>query len=435
MRIAYLTQSYPPMISGAALVVECLAKAMAERGHQVLVVAASDKSTSCLVEEENLTLLRLRSLHNPLRVGQRFLVYPRRSVLKALREFDPEIIHVHEPLQLGWLGLEYAEQAKAPVILTIHQIPSLVASYLPRGLRAPATNLLWLYARWLANRFTSLIAPTQTTSKLVTRRTGSQVNTISSGIDSELFYPVPAGDQAIAVRAKWKLPSGAPILLHVGRLDTEKCVERVIQAAAGTLNQTQAHMLIVGDGSQKDHLIKLCHQLGIAERVHFTGFISAQEGLPEIYRAASLFVTASEIETQGIVLLEAAASGLPIVAVRATCIPEIVHDGINGYLTESGDIHGMAEAMNLLLDGPDKAKLMGRASRLLAEKHAFRDTSDAHEKLYGGLIKQAQAKRLATKHRSSNRWGKWIKIWASLLCMSERQFLAALFTIMCRLIV
>jgi 1,2-diacylglycerol 3-alpha-glucosyltransferase len=76
MRIAYLTQSYPPMISGAALVVECLAKAMAKRGHQVLVVAASDKGTTCLVKEGNLTLLRLNSLHNPLRVGQRFLVYP-----------------------------------------------------------------------------------------------------------------------------------------------------------------------------------------------------------------------------------------------------------------------------------------------------------------------------------------------------------------------
>jgi 1,2-diacylglycerol 3-alpha-glucosyltransferase len=336
-------------------------------------------------------------------------------VLKALREFDPEIIHVHEPLQLGWIGLEYAERAKASVILTIHQIPSFVAIYLPSVLRAPATTLLWSYACWLTNRFTSLITPTQTTSKLVTRRTGLQVNTISSGIDLELFYPAPASDPAIAVRAKWNLPSDAPILLHVGRLDTEKCVERVIQAVVGTLAQTVAHMLIVGDGSQKNHLIKLCHELGIAERVHFTGFISAQAGLPEIYRAASLFVTASEIETQGIVLLEAAASGLPIVAVHATSIPEIVHDGINGYLTESGDIHGMANAMTLLLDGPDKAKLMGRASRVLAEKHEFTDTSDAHEKLYGGLIKHARVKRLLTKHRSCNCWWKRIRTRAGLL--------------------
>ncbi len=84
--------------------------------------------------------------------------------------------------------------------------------------------------------------------------------------------------------------------------------------------------------------MKLCDSLGITDRVKFTGCISLQDGLPEIYRAASLFVSASEIETQGIVLLEAAASGLPIAAVHATCIPEIVHHGVNGYLAESGDL-------------------------------------------------------------------------------------------------
>jgi glycosyltransferase involved in cell wall biosynthesis len=98
-----------------------------------------------------------------------------------------------------------------------------------------------------------------------------------------------------------------------------------------------------------------------------------------------MFVTASEIETQGIVLLEAAASGLPIVAVRATCIPEVVHDGINGFLTEPGDSADMSASMTRLLGDHQMAAKFGEASRALAAQHRLTSTLDEHEKLYRDL--------------------------------------------------
>ena len=397
MRIAYLTQSYPPMISGAAIVVEGLAKAMAKRGHQVLVIAASDKNHPCVSYQENLTIMRLRSIHNPLRVGQRFLLFPRGSVMKTLQEFNPEIIHLHEPLLIGWLGIRYAKQSNIPTTLTVHQVPSFVACYFPNFFRAHVETVLWMYARWLSKKFTSIVVPTQTVSTLITQMTGLHANTISYGIDLEIFRPALSLDEEVAARQKWNLPSNVPILLHVGRLDIEKRVERVIQAAAKVLNQTNAHLVIVGDGSQKNNLVKLCNDIGITERVHFTGFVSAQEGLPEIYRLANLFVTASEIETQGIVLLEAAASGLPIVAVRATCIPEIVHNGINGHLTEPGATSALASAMSRLLKNPSKAKFMGKASRTLAEKHEICLGLDEHEQLYRQLVRKVRIQRVKAK--------------------------------------
>lgn len=241
----------------------------------------------------------------------------------------------------------------------------------------------------------SITSPTQTISALITQMTGSKTNIISSGVDLEIFRPALSCREGTAARQKWNLPSSAPILLHVGRLDVEKRVDRVIRAAAQTLLTSAAHLFIVGDGCQKSNLVRLCNDLRIAERVHFIGFVSAQEDLPEIYQAAHLFVTASEIETQGIVLLEAAASGLPIVAVRATCIPEIVYDGINGYLAEPGDVHGMSNTMNLLLRNSDEARRMGKASRALIEKHGVRYTMDAYEKLYDELAKRAYLKPFA----------------------------------------
>ena len=388
MRIAYLVQAYPPMISGAAQVAQQLAETMAQRGHQVLVIAASDKRNGYRLQNETLTILRLASIHNPLRVGHRFLFYPQHAVFKALREFQPEVLHAHEGAQMGLLGVRYAKHAQIPVALTAHQLPGFVASYLPGFFRVWAEKMLWLYGRRLAQKFTAVITPTQTISTIVTGRIGRHVNSIGYGLDLQTFHPALSQDADIATRKKWNLPSDVPLLLHVGRLDTDKRVDRVIHAAAQTMKETSAHLLIVGDGTQKAALIKLCRSLGISHRVHFTGFIAANQGLPEIYRIARLFIIASEIETQGIVLLEAAASGLPIVAVNATCIPEIVHHGINGFLAEPGDLGGLAKSMNLLLKDRNATMEMGQASRKLGERHAIHYTIDAHENLYRQMIEK-----------------------------------------------
>jgi 1,2-diacylglycerol 3-alpha-glucosyltransferase len=401
MRIAYLTQSYPPMISGAAGVVRQLSEAMAQRGHEVLVIAASDKENPYHTYRKNLTIRRLRSFVNPLRVGQRLILHPRPATLRALKIFRPDIIHTHEPLQMGGIGLAYARCAHIPITLTIHQLPGFVASYLPHFLQGVVTDVLWLYANWLSRKFTSLITPTQTIANLIKGMTGLQAETISSGVDLKSFHPSLPGEDGLSMRQKWNLPPGAPMLLHVGRLDTDKRVERVIQAAARAMSDTDAHLLIVGDGTQKTALIHLCESLNMAERVHFTGYIPAADGLSDIYRMAHLFLMASEIETQGIVLLEAAASGLPIVAIRATCIPEIVHDGVNGFLVEPDDIESFANRVKCLLLEREKARIMGQAGIALAHEHEIQHTLDLHEDLYLKLIQEARAcKPIRTLHRS-----------------------------------
>lgn len=387
MRIAYLSQSYPPMISGAALFAHRIAEAMARRGHQVLVITASDKGYPYLDLKENLAVLRLHSFFNPMRVGQRFLFYPRRAVMKSLREFQPDVIHTHEPLQMGLLSLEYARRAHIPTALTTHQLPWFAASYLPDKVRPYVEAALWAYACWLLKRFTSIIAPTQTIATFITQMTGLDMNVIGYGLDLQTFHPLLSSDHEATARQKWNLPPRVPLILHVGRLDTDKRVDRVVLAAAHAIRKSDAHLLVIGDGQQKNHLIQLCEYLGIANRVHFTGYILAEQGLPELYRMASLFVTASEIETQGIALLEAAASELPLVAVRATCIPEIVHHEVNGYLAEPGDIHALGESMSKILGNPRLAKAMGKKSRALAEKHDVQTTFEKYEKFYQQLGK------------------------------------------------
>lgn len=389
MRIAYLTQSYPPMISGAAISAEQIAESMVQRGHQVLVVAASDREYPYHTYKQNITVTRLPSLRNPLRVGQRLILCPH-CAMQILKQFDPDIIHVHEPVQMGMLAIGYAIRTRIPLTITAHQLPWFVASYLPEAFRPGVEKILWAFARLILSRYTSVIAPTWTIATVIEQQTGIKPDVISYGLDLEIFHPPLSSHPETATRAKLNLPANAPIILHVGRLDIDKRVDRVIRATAQPIRESDAHLLVVGDGYQKHHLVRLCKELGIERRVHFTGFLPP-DCLPDIYRIGIMFVTASEIETQGIVLLEAAASGLPIIAANATCISEIVHDHRNGFLIEPRNIPAFSDAITSLLDNPEHSQRMGQESRILAREHSLQRTWMLHEKLYLEMAGQTYA--------------------------------------------
>ena len=393
MRIATLTQSYPPMISGAAVSAQQTAESLAARGHQVLVIAASEREYPYHVYRDNLTILRLRSIKNPLRVGQRLLAFPHTATLNALHRFRPDIIHVHDPIQMGALALAYARRTHIPAVFTTHQLPWFVASYFPNPFKPVVEKILWMYARWVLGKYPSIITPTKTIADVVRRMTGLAPKVVSNGLDLQTFHPPPSSDDGSASRQKWNLPPRVPLLLHIGRLDPDKSVDQVIRAAAQPIRESEAHLVIVGDGCEKQSLIQLCRELGVENRVHFPGFVTVEDGLPEIYRMADVFITASAIETQGLVLLEAAASGLPIVAVNATCIPEIVHDHVNGFLVEPGDIDTFSDAIVALMNNPKWARTMGRDGRILAEEHDLHITCTLHEKLYRDAIKQMRRRR------------------------------------------
>lgn len=385
MKIAIVSQSYPPMLSGAALFSKRLAEHFSESSHEVLVLAASDKTYPYQVERPHLREVRLPSHRNPFRSGQRFTLWPHRKIMQYLNEFSPELIHLHDPLQIAASCLAYARPRSIPVVLTIHQLPWFVSAYLPgyQPLQHAVEYLLWRYARWILTRCTCSVVATQTISDVIEHQTGYQPSVISCGIDLSVFSPEQKlPDQSVDLRLKLRIPPQAPIILHVGRLDKDKQVERVVQAAAMTMCQTSAHLLIVGDGTEKSRLMELCKQLGIEERSHFPGFVSKDEGLPELYRVSNVFVTASEIETQGIVLLEAAASGLPLIAMQATCLHEIVHDGKNGYLLSPGDQAGMAERMTQLIQHPERAVEMGQMNRQIVIDHAEKKTFFDYEAVY-----------------------------------------------------
>ena len=154
--------------------------------------------------------------------------------------------------------------------------------------------------------------------------------------------------------------------------------------------------------ARKPHLVKLAQDLGIADKCHFPGYISDAKRLAAIYGMADLFCMAPEIETQGLVLLEATACGLPLVAVKATSMHEIVSDGVNGFLVPAGEVRSMAEAMTAILRDPGLSEKMGLASRQASFAHDFKLTVDAYEEIYLTTIQDRAAQKTANNALSKS---------------------------------
>lgn len=390
MRIAYICQSYPPMVSGAALFVKRLAEEMNARGHSILVISASEKGMAEICQSERFKHVKLRSLKNPLRVGQTFTLWSRNTVFDHLKQFTPDLIHVHDAMNLGILGLKYAQATNTSAILTLHQLPRFVATYFPDfpGVRKVVKNLFWSYGDWLLRNYDHTIVPSHTIAEEVSAKIDKQSIVISYGIDLRRFSPDPerAGERTYLCK-KYGLDASKPIILHVGRLDKDKNMTSLIRAAGRALAQVDGQLLVVGDGCHRKTLEALCSELGISGRAFFPGFINQEGDLPALYRLATVFAMASLVETQGIVILEALSSSVPVVAFQATCIHELVQDSINGYLVQSGDVDEMGDLIAKLLSCPAQASEMGRVGRDLVKIHAINNTFEKHERLYQDVIR------------------------------------------------
>ena len=307
-------------------------------------------------------------------------------VVAHLEAFHPEIVHFHDSLSIT--GLSASRRLKyCPInILTIHQLPWFVSAYIP-SLRRPVESVFWEYGTWLNKSFDEVITPSETVADMVFVHTKRRPLVISNGIDLERYNPLPKfNGEGEALRRKYKLDPNLPVILYVGRIDTDKQVDFLVQAVGLALKTVKAQLLIVGDGTALKRIIELTKELGFNHLCHFTGFISPEMDLPGLYRLGTVFCTASIIEIQSSVVLEAAATGLPIVAFQASSMPELISDGESGYLVPALDIAGIADRIVSLLQNPTNATTMGLAGIRLAQKHSSINSIAAHTALYESLI-------------------------------------------------
>jgi 1,2-diacylglycerol 3-alpha-glucosyltransferase len=353
VRIALFTNNYLPFCGGVTISVETLRRGLEERGHEVWVMAPRFRG----VRDGGPGVLRYPSI--PATTYPEFpLAIPYAPTVTArVRALDVDIFHAHHPFLLGPAARRLARSAGRPLVFTYHTRYEKYAHYVPLTRTLVETAAVVLSTRF-AKRVDAVIAPSVVVrDELVRRGVRAPVSVVPTGVDLACFRP---GDR-LAARRALALPDHDPVLLYVGRLDREKSVDRVLLAFERVASTVpRARLLIVGHGKEAERLRRRAETLAAAGGVQFLG-ARAHDTLPVCYQAADLFLFASETETQGLVLAEAAACGLPAVAVDASGCDEVIRDGETGLLTKS-DPTALAEAaIGLLLDGERRAAMAGRA--------------------------------------------------------------------------
>ncbi len=382
MRIMIVTDQYPPLVGGVPTVTQELAYDFADRGHQVWVVAPSYNSRDMRHLEHNVRVYRFSSFEWPTYEGLRIPFLPFMPVRNLLKRSDPHIIHIHSPVVLGNIAQILAGGLHKPVIATNHYLPINISRLLTNDpvFSKPFSSITYSYLVSFYNRCEYVTAPTATALNLLYEHgLRAPASVISNGIDLKKFSP---GERNEEILQKYNLPLDRPIILHVNRLNYEKRVDVVIDAAAKMTSK--AHVAIASTGPAEADLRAQVERLNVGDRVSFLGFVRDAD-LLELRRSSDLFVIASQAELQSLATMEAMACGLPVIAARAYALPELVHHGVNGYLFEPGNSDELASCIDTLVGEPVLRKQMGKQSLEIIAKHDRLKVLDQWEALYRRL--------------------------------------------------
>jgi 1,2-diacylglycerol 3-alpha-glucosyltransferase len=382
MHILMLSHGYPPTISGVTLVVQKIAREMVKRGHDVTVVTASDRGKAYQGEDQGVRLWRVRSASNPFWSEGPLPLLSYDELKEIVAEVKPDIINTHDGALLSWqlYRLEH-EKCGTPEILTCHYLPGFVNYYIHIAdtLESFVKNIAWEYTIRMVNGFDHIIFPTQTQQEAFIQEGLIKPSTvISNGLDTTKYHP--QNEHKDDVERRYGLPPG-PRILFVGRMAKDKKIDILIQAIAQLPSTHNAHLILIGRGDDRKRLEGLTAHLGMQDHIHFLGFVP-EEDLPSIYRHSDIFAIASDVEVQSIPTLQAAATGLPIVAADAAALPELVHDHQNGFLVPPGDPKGFAEAIHKILNNPEEIPLLVQASLNIGRQHSEDYTFHAYERIY-----------------------------------------------------
>ena len=389
MKILFATESYYPNISGVAVFAHNLARKMVASGHEVFVIAPSPKMIAYEEKVDGIKIFRLASKTNPFRKGYYVSRWPFKKVGQIIQEVKPDVIHLQDPALISLASLRKARKMKIPVVVTNHFSLEYTISYLPalKIIHPLFLKALRTYLGWFYNRADLLTCPTKTVAdNFLKAHLRTKVEVISNGVDLSRFMPF-YGD-TLDVRRKFKIPFKVPLVLFVGRLDVDKDLKTLIKTIPNVLKENKAHFVLVGEGKVKTILEKMVKDFQISNNVTFIGFIPHDnEILPRIYQMAEVFINPCPSETQSIVVLEAQATGLPVVLANAGALPELVKEGVNGFLFEPGNEIDLASKINQILKNKEKARKMGENSLERLEAHLVDTTHDRFEKIYLKLVR------------------------------------------------
>jgi glycosyltransferase involved in cell wall biosynthesis len=386
MKILIASDLHYPTINGVATFGRNLAIGLAERGHEVLVIAPSQTSKKFKEVDVNHVVIRTASV--PFVPYQNFRISPTpgREVKKAILEFDPDVIHIQMLMWIGQAAMKYGNKFGIPIVSTNHAMPENLMDniVLLAPIARPINYMLRQYGARFHSKADYITMPTESAIKMfnMTEKMTTPMEAVSNGIDLVRFQPGTPGPE---IYEKFKLPQDRPIITYVGRVDAEKHLPMLVKAFAQVRSKQPAHLMIVGSGQETLHLKEIAHELGIFNDITFTGRVS-EEDKYLLHQIGTVFAMPSPAELQSIAALEAMASGQPVVAVNAGALKELCQNERNGFLCEKDNVEQIADGLYKIISNPELRAKMSKESIAIANTHDLNSTLDRFEAIYESLI-------------------------------------------------
>ncbi|WP_281975527.1 glycosyltransferase family 4 protein [Halobacillus litoralis] len=357
MKIAIITETFLPSTDGVVTRLKEAITYLRKQEHEVVVIAPD----LGVKEYEGAVVEGVKTTIMPFYRSKEFSM-PQKKVKDLLEKHDPDLVHVVNPALVGVSGVYYADKLNYPLIASYH---THVPKYLDYYRLYPFKPLVWWYFRKLHNYADMNLC----TSKAIKKE-----------LDEKNFYNVSVWDRGVAVdhyhprhknaEMRMRLSGGKPenkLLVFVGRMAPEKEIEKIKPLLEA---RDDLSLAMVGDGPVKDDLEKTF----AGTNTVFTGLLHGEE-LAQAFSSSDALIFPSVTETLGLVILEAMASGLPVIAAKSGPTMEQVEDGTNGLLFENENVNSMIEAINRLEDEELYSKLCKNA-REEAEKHSWQKPSE-----------------------------------------------------------
>jgi len=383
LSIAMVTNNYLPFIGGVPISIDRLRRGLEALGHRVRVFAPSypdaDDSAQDVVRIPSWSGLGKRRefrLANPLS--------PR--IRRGLREFTPDLVHIHHPFWLGWVAQWRARRLRVPTVFTYHTRLEHYSHFVP--LPGPLFRNLIAHTaiRRFANRCHGVIVPTESAEEYL-RVIGvtSPIFVHPTGIDFDRFCK-PAPEAVAALRREHGITAQERVLISVSRLSREKNIDFLIAAIDELQRRSDQpfRCLIIGEGDEHERLQEHIEALGLAGRVTLVGAVPPG-AIAHYYQLGDLFAFASKSETQGMVILEAMAAGLPVVAVRSSGIDDVVNNESNGFKTAE-NIDRWVTSARLLLEDDELRAAMSEQAVVTARRHATDHFARAVSETYAQVL-------------------------------------------------
>lgn len=365
LRVAVVTETYPPEINGVAMTMGQLVDGLRALGHRIQLIRPKQSRDDLPLADETLQVKLLRGLPLPGYPGLKIGTPATGRLVELWRSERPAIVHIVTEGPLGWSALRAAARLGIPACADFHTNFHSYSTHYGFGI---LTQALAGYLRRFHNRALCTMVPTEEMRADLAAAGYRNLRVVARGVDTRLFHP---GRRSRELRRAWGVAAQQPAVVHVGRLAAEKNLALVFSAfEAMRARHPHARLVLVGDGPKRHYYQRQYPQ-------HVFAGMRRGEDLAAHYASADLFLMPSLTETYGNVTIEAMASGLAVLAFDYAAARQHIRDGENGLLAPPANERAFIERACALIDDRTLATALGRHARRTAERLAWSEVVDA----------------------------------------------------------